>query len=307
MNVAAVDIGTNSVRLLVLDEAGRERCREMNMTRLGQGVDETGYLQPAALERTLLILRRYAQLVRQHEASRLRIAATSAARDAGNREALFGPIRQWFAHPPELLSGDEEARWSFAGATQGLSSSDGPFLVFDIGGGSTELALGVTQPDAFLSLDMGCVRITERFLRSDPPGNDQLEQAREFIEHLLAEADRRLNTRTARCWIGLAGTVTTFAAHAAGVQQYDPGVTHGYRLHKKHVTGYLRRLSEKTVEGRRALLLQPERSEVILGGALILETLMNHYGLSEVRCSERDILDGLARSLLDSGAPAAGL
>ncbi len=304
MNVAAIDIGTNSVRLLVLDEQGHERCREMSMTRLGQGVDESGYLQPAALERTLVTLRRYAQLVQRHEADRLRIVATSAARDAANREALFSPIRRWFAHSPELLTGDEEARWSFAGATQGLSSEDGPFLVFDIGGGSTELALGETQPDAFVSLDMGCVRITERFLRGDPPTSKELEQARQFIGQLLAEADRRLNTSTARCWIGLAGTVTTFAAHAAGVKQYDPDVTHGYRLLEEDVTGYLRRLSEKTVEERRALLIQPERAAVILGGALILEALMNHYALPEVRCSERDILDGLARSLLDTTAPA---
>ncbi len=302
MSVAAIDVGTNSVRLLVLDEHGRERCREMIMTRLGEGVDETGYLQSAALQRTLAALQRYAELVQRHGATRIRIAATSAARDAANREALFSPLEAWFGQPPELLTGDEEAHWSFAGATRGLPLADGPFLVFDIGGGSTELAIGSARADAFVSLDMGCVRITERFLRDDPPRPEQLQQAREVILQLLRQADRQLDARTARSWIGLAGTVTTFAAHAAGVREYDPKVTHGYRLQKEQVTSYLERLLRETVRARRALLIQPERAEVILGGALILETLMTHYELNEIRCSEQDILDGLARSLLEGDA-----
>lgn len=296
--VAAIDIGTNSVRLLVVDSGGTELAREMEITRLGQGVDATGRLHPDAIERTLTVLRRYAGIMKDLGVTRVRATATSAARDAVNRAAFFGEAETVLGQSPELLSGDEEARLSFFGATSDLTSDLAPFVVFDIGGGSTEFAVGVSMPEQHISVNMGGVRITERFLHTDPPSPLEIAAARGTIRSLLDEVKAAVDVSGAKTWLGLAGTVTTFAAHAAGLTLYDPTVTHGFVLTRGQVHGFALTLLANTSEQRRALILEPKRAGVIIGGALVLDEIMTYFDVAEVRTSERDILDGLAASLL---------
>jgi exopolyphosphatase / guanosine-5'-triphosphate,3'-diphosphate pyrophosphatase len=296
--VAAIDIGTNSVRLLVLSATGAELAREMEITRLGQGVDATGVLHPDAIARTTAVLRRYAEIMSAHGVGRVRATATSAARDAGNRADFFGQVQASLGHPAELLSGDEEARLSFFGATSDLSAEQGPFVVFDIGGGSTEFARGVSRPEQHISVNMGGVRITERFLHTDPPTAQEVAAARTTIRQLLAEVSATVELGAAKTWLGLAGTVTTFAAHVAGLTAYDPTVTHGFVLGRADVHAFVELLLSQTSEQRKALILEPKRAGVIVGGALVLDEIMRQFDVAEVRTSERDILDGLAASLL---------
>lgn len=296
-NVAAIDIGTNSVRLLIVDAAGQELVREMNITKLGQGVDQTGTLHPEAIARTIQVLTQYGGLLRNHGVSRVRATATSAARDASNRAEFFGLVARCIGHAPELISGDEEARLSFQGATSGLDTDRGPFLVFDIGGGSTEFARGVTRPEQHISVNMGGVRITERFLHQDPPTSEQIELARAHIRSLLDEVRRTVDVTGVRTWLGLAGTVTTFAALAAKLTAYDPSVTHGYVLTRGDVRHFCELLLQRTSAQRAALILEPKRAGVIIGGALVLEEIMNQFDVDRIVTSERDILDGLAQSL----------
>lgn len=297
-SVAAIDIGTNSVRLLVLGSDGSELAREMEITRLGQGVDATGLLHPDAIARTTTVLRRYAEIMTAHGVGRVRATATSAARDAGNRAEFFGQVQNTIGHPAELLSGDEEARLSFFGATSDSSADRGPFVVFDIGGGSTEFARGVSRPEQHISVNMGGVRITERFLHSDPPSAEEIVAARAAIRQLLGEVRAAVDLRAAKTWLGLAGTVTTFAAHVAGLSKYDPTVTHGFVLKNTQVREFTEVLLSHTSEQRKALILEPKRAGVIIGGALVLDEIMTQFDVAEVRTSERDILDGLAASLL---------
>lgn len=304
--VAAIDIGTNSVRLLVLDAQGHELARHMEITRLGQGVDATGRLHPDAIARTAAVLERYASVMREHGVQRVRATATSAARDAANREEFFAVVNSLIGHPPELLSGDDEARLSFFGATSDLDPALGPFVVFDIGGGSTEFARGVSQPERHISVNMGGVRITERFLHSDPPSKIEIETARAHIRTLLERvrqvlgldaADGASSKDAPRTWLGLAGTVTTFASSAAGLTTYDASVTHGYVLSREQVNNFSETLLRHTAEQRKALILEPKRAAVVIGGAIVLSEIMREFDLAEVRTSERDILDGLAASL----------
>jgi exopolyphosphatase/guanosine-5'-triphosphate,3'-diphosphate pyrophosphatase len=297
-SVAAIDIGTNSVRLLVLGAEGEERAREMEITRLGQGVDATGVLHPDAIERTLAVLERYAGIMRRNGVTRVRATATSAARDATNRAEFFRRVETVIGHPPELLSGDDEARLSFFGATSDLHVDLAPFAVFDIGGGSTEFALGESVPSQHVSVNMGGVRITERFLFSDPPSEPELASARAHIRSLLHEVRAAVDLSSAKTWLGLAGTVTTFAAHAAGLTTYDPSVTHGYHLGREQVRSFTETLSRHSAEERKALILEPKRAAVVVGGALILDEIVREFDVPVVRTSERDILDGLAASLL---------
>ena len=296
--VAAVDIGTNSVRLLVVDAAGRELERLMRMTRLGQGVDVSGELLPEAIARTTAVLAEYATRLRSHGAGRVRAAATSAARDAKNGQAFFDAAEAALGVRPELLSGDAEARLSFDGATHGLPKSDGPFRVIDLGGGSTEFVLGSAQPEAALSLQMGCVRMTERHLRSDPPTSEELEACRADVRAVLAPVRAVINVKKARCVVGLAGTVTALSAMQLGLTRYDATRTHHSRLSASQVSALCARLAAATVAERRQMLVEPARAEVIVGGALVLSTLLSELGIDELRVSERDILDGLAASLL---------
>jgi exopolyphosphatase/guanosine-5'-triphosphate,3'-diphosphate pyrophosphatase len=298
MSVAAIDIGTNSVRLLILDETGKQVAREMEITRLGQGVDRTGVLSDVAMERTVIVLQRYAELLNRHRAKDLRMTTTSAARDASNRDEFYTRVRAAVGQDPELLSGEDEAKLSFAGATASLPASPSGFIVFDIGGGSTEFARGVSEPERFLSLDIGAVRVTERYLNSDPPTADQLALARRDVSALLEEARKRLEPQGNESWVGLAGTVTTFAAHAAQTKRYAPELTHGKRLSRQLVDDFTTTLAAIPSSQRATMLMEPKRAPVIVGGALVLQSIMHDFELDSITTSEHDILDGLAASLL---------
>ena len=295
--LAAIDIGTNSVRLLVTDEAGLELERVMRMTRLGQGVDVTGELAPEAIARTVTVLADYAARMRALGVTRVRAVATSAARDARNGDAFFDAAEQALGTRPELLSGDAEARWSFYGATLGLAKSDGPFLIIDLGGGSTEFVLGTDQPEAAISLQMGCVRMTERHLHADPPTRDQLLRCENDVRRELSAVRSAMDVSLARSVVGLAGTVTALSAMQLGLTHYDANRTHHSRISAVQIAELCRRLAGAPLGERRALLAEPARAEVIVGGAVVLATLMNELGLAELLVSEHDILDGLAASL----------
>jgi exopolyphosphatase/guanosine-5'-triphosphate,3'-diphosphate pyrophosphatase len=296
-SVAAVDIGTNSVRLLVTDMAGRELERRMQITRLGQGVDTAGALHPDAIERTVRVLAEYGALIERHGAGRVRAAATSAARDARNKDAFFDAAARALGVRPELLPGEEEARLSFRGASVGVDPKWGPFLVVDIGGGSTEFILGTTEPEALISVDMGCVRLTERHLLTDPPTRDELEACFSDVRRKLVDVERVIDIARVRLMIGLAGTITTLAALNAGLTRYEPQRTHHSRLGRGHVEAWLSRLSAMPVEARRAVLPEPARAEVIVGGAAVLAAILREFSIPELLVSESDILDGLAASL----------
>jgi len=295
---AAIDIGTNSVRLLVTDSTGRELERVMRVTRLGQGVDVTGTLAPEAIARTVAVLADYATRLRGHGVTRVRAVATSAARDAKNGADFLDAAQAALGVRPELLSGDAEARLSFYGATQGLATSDGPFLVIDLGGGSTELVLGSEQPEAEISVQMGCVRMTERHLHGDPPTTFELRACELDVRRQLAQVRAVIEVSSARCVLGLAGTVTALSAMQLGLTHYDATRTHHSRLSAAQVTTLSARLARASVAERRQLLVEPARAEVIVGGAIVLSTLMSELCIDELRVSERDILDGLAASLL---------
>ncbi len=292
--VAAIDIGTNSVRLLVLGETGLELARVMRMTRLGQGVDVSGSLLPEAIARTVAVLTEFGALLQSYGVRRVRAAATSAARDAKNGAAFFDAAEAALGVRPELLSGDAEARLSFDGATHGLLRSDGPFLVIDLGGGSTEFVLGREQPEVAISLQMGCVRMTERHLRSDPPTRAELGACEQDVRAGLAAAQAVIDAKEARTVVGLAGTVTALSAMQLGLTTYDAARTHHSHLTAEQVSALCARLAAATVSERRGMLVEPKRAEVIVGGALVLSTLMNELGIAELLVSEKDILDGLA-------------
>jgi exopolyphosphatase/guanosine-5'-triphosphate,3'-diphosphate pyrophosphatase len=298
MTVAAVDIGTNSVRLLIADENGRELERAMQITRLGQGVDQSGALHPHAITRTLAVLSSYGQRIQSFGVRRVRAAATSAARDTSNRELFFDAAERALGARPELLSGDEEARLSFRGATAGLDTSDGPFLVIDIGGGSTEFVLGLSEPEQQISVQMGCVRLTERHLDADPPTVAQIDACIGDVRHELLRVRPVVDVQRARKVIGLAGTVSALAAMQLGLDEYDANRTHGSVLTRANVEALFERLREATVETRRGLLVQPERAEVIVGGAIVLLTILREFAIDGLIVSEHDILDGLVASLL---------
>ncbi|HXK17297.1 MAG TPA: Ppx/GppA phosphatase family protein [Polyangiaceae bacterium] len=295
-NVAAVDIGTNSVRLLVADDAGRELVRPMRITRLGQGVDVSGRLSPEAISRTTAVLEEFRSLAERHGVRRLRATATSAARDATNSAEFFEAAERALGVRPELLSGDEEARLAFRGATAGLTASDGPFLIIDLGGGSTELVLGTTEPEALVSLQLGCVRMTERHLKTDPPTPSELSACFSDITRELGKASGIAAARARRV-IGLAGTVTALSGLQLGLTRYDASRTHHSTLTLAQVEASFQQLSRVDAAARRGLLAEPARAEVIVGGAAVLLTLMQHFGIVELLVSEHDILDGLCESL----------
>lgn len=293
--LAAIDIGTNSVRLLVadIDGSGREAVlvpveRRMRITRLGQGVDASRSLAPDAIDRTVAVLREYRAVIDDLGATKVRATATSAARDATNRDAFFGPAAEALGSEPELLSGEEEARLSFLGATSGLTAPS-PFLVVDIGGGSTELQ--VVGTDVRVSLDVGCVRLTERF-------GDDVEAVRASVRGLLPEAE-------AKRAVGVAGTVTTIAALDLGLAEYDPERIHGHRISKEGAGEQLARLASLTVE-ERAQIVEPGRAPVIVAGAAILAEILDFYGLDAIEASERDILHGAALAAAELPARVEG-
>jgi len=298
--VAAIDSGTNSTRLLIADAAGRTLDRRMTITRLGQDVDRTGRLAPEAIDRVLAALREYRRALDDHGVDRVRMVATSAARDAANRDDLFDAAEEVLGVRPELLSGDEEGRLSFAGATSELDPGDGPFLVVDIGGGSTEFVVGRDEPIGVRSIDVGCVRLTERFLRSDPPQAGELSDALSVVRTHLDDVAREVPaTLDAARLVGLAGSVTTVAAVELGLPRYDRDRIHHFRLSRAAAEDVFRTLATEARADRRANPgLEEARVDVIVGGALVLVAVMRYFDFDECLVSEADILDGIAASLL---------
>lgn len=321
MRVAAIDCGTNSLRLLVADvdpEAGRltDVDRRMEIVRLGQGVDSTGRLAPEALERTLEALRGYARIIGDRAAVAVRMVATSATRDAANAADFVHGVSGVLGLEPEVLSGEEEAYLSFVGATAEFGGGTarpggGPYLVVDIGGGSTEFVVGDGQAPADLiagaagpsavsavSVDIGCVRLTERHLHSDPPRPAEISAAAADIDAALDAVARALPVTAARTLVGLAGSVTTVAGLALGLGEYDSARIHHARISAEQVAVQTRRLLSQTREERAALgVMHPGRVDVIGGGAMVLDQIMRRFGFGEVLASEHDILDGIAWSL----------
>jgi len=307
--VAAIDCGTNSLRLLVADvdpAAGRlsDVDRRLEIVRLGQGVDATGRLAADALARTLRVLRSYQRIIEEASASAIRMVATSATRDAVNAGEFVAGVRDILAIEPEVLSGEDEARLSFIGATAELAGTmTGPYLVTDIGGGSTEFVLG--DPGAMtaaVSVNIGCVRMTERHLHHDPPGEDEIKAARADINAALDEVARQIPVTAARTLVGLAGSVTTVAALDIGLDAYEAEKIHHSRVSVEAVRAVTASLLAQTrAERARLAVMHPGRVDVIAGGALVLTQIMERFGFGEVLVSEHDILDGLAWSLAGAG------
>ena len=299
--VAAIDCGTNSVRLLITDGGGDQIERLMRITRLGQGVDATGRFHPDAIERTLEVLGEYRSVIDRHGVRRVRMGATSASRDAANREEFFSGAREILGVEPEIISGEEEGRLSFRGATADLDPALGPFLVCDIGGGSTEFVFGTTEAEATISVDMGCVRITEAWLHHDPPTAEELSQALSVIDIHLDDVARAIpDLSEARTFVGLAGTVSNTASVELGLQEYDRSRIHHFVLSRSAVEDVFRTLATESVEDRKDNPgLESQRADVIVGGLCVLVATMRRFGLGECLVSESDILDGLAMSLLD--------
>ena len=315
--VAAIDCGTNSIRLLVADLAfvdGAVRLtdvhREMRVVRLGEGVDATGRISSAAIDRTWSALSDYTAILRSAGAVQVRMAATSATRDAVNRSDFVQMVSSTLGQEPEVITGVEEASLSFRGAVGDLDPSTGPFLVVDIGGGSTEMVIGSVVDGRIeiageLSLDIGCVRITERVLRSDPPTPAEREEAAAWARSVLGEGLDSLPVRSIRRLIPVSGTATTVAAAALGLPTYDPERIHLARIPSGRVHQVAGQLLGATRAHRAALpYMHPGRVDVIGGGALVLSTLVTlvqervaHGFVQEITVSEHDILDGLALSL----------
>jgi exopolyphosphatase/guanosine-5'-triphosphate,3'-diphosphate pyrophosphatase len=296
---AGIDCGTNSTRVLVADDDGKTVERLMRITRLGQGVDATGRLAEEAIARTATVLEEYRTVLDRHGVDKVRMTATSAARDAANRDDFFAAATAAVGVTPELLGGDEEARLSFLGAISELDPDDGPFLVADIGGGSTEFAVGTTEPDGVLSTDIGCVRLTEKFLHTDPPAPEELSQAFDVVRIHLEDVARVIpSVAEVRRFVGLAGTVTTMAAVELGLATYDRDKVHHFALSRAAAEDVFRTLA---TESRRQRLFNPgleeARADVIVGGAIIVCAIMRYFDLSECLVSEADILDGLVLSL----------
>lgn len=289
--VAAVDLGTNSTRLLVADvEDGRisEVVRRLRITRLGEGVDEHRRLQDAPMARVRSVLGEYRRELEALGATRTLLVATSAVRDAGNGADFLGELERDYGVVARLLGGDDEALLTFRGVTSGRELA-GETLIVDVGGGSTELLLGGPDGVSFhTSLDVGCVRMTERFLASDPPTPAELAACAAHVRSLLPE----LNVRAA---IGVAGTVTTLAALDLGLAAYDPERIHGHVLTPRAVERELTLLASLPLERRRELPgLEPSRAPVIVAGVAIVREMLARYGLEELEASERDILHGAA-------------
>lgn len=308
--VGAIDCGTNSIRLLIADVVDgklRDVHREMRIVRLGQGVDATGEFAPEALARTEAALADYVALMAEHLVTAVRMVATSAARDAGNRDEFFAMTARLLGKVvpgsvAEVITGTEEAELSFRGAVGELDPAAGPFVVVDLGGGSTELVRGDTTVQASFSADIGCVRLTERCLHSDPPTADEVEQARMVARDGLAEALRVVPVDGAHTWVGVAGTMTTLSALAQGMTEYDPDAIHLSRIGFDDLLAVCEQLIGMTKAERLALgPMHAGRADVIGGGAIIVEELAAvlrcEAGIGELVVSEHDILDGIALSI----------
>lgn len=309
--VAAVDCGTNSIRLLIADVSGgqlRDVHRETRIVRLGQGVDATGEFAPDAIARTRAALADYAELLKAHNVERARMVATSAARDVANRDDFFTMTADVLGAVipgavAEVISGAQEAGLSFRGAVGELDSAGAPFVVVDLGGGSTEIVLGRDAVIASYSADIGCVRLTERCLHSDPPTPQEVAAARQVVAEKLDEALRVVPVESARTWVGLAGTMTTLSALAHHLTTYDAAAIHLSRVPGDDLLAVCDRLIGMTRSERAALPpMHPGRVDVIGGGAIVVQELARELrsraGIDELTVSEHDILDGIALSLV---------
>lgn len=339
MRVAAVDCGTNSLRLLIADvdpQAGQlaDVDRRMEIVRLGQGVDATGRLAPEPLARTFRALENYAAAIRDAGATAVRMVATSATRDAANAGEFVAGVTGILGIAPEVLTGGQEAFLSFTGATTELAASaeraaaasralgidrpsrpvppEPPYLVVDIGGGSTEFVCGTARPHspgpsrdlpvAAVSVDIGCVRLTERFLRGDPPAAAEISAATAAIDAALDTVAEKVPVATARSLIGLAGSVTTVTGIALGLPRYDPARIHHARIPAARVHQVTSDLLSQTRQQRASIgVMHGGRADVIGAGALVLDRVLARFGFADVVASEHDILDGIAWSLVTSG------
>jgi exopolyphosphatase/guanosine-5'-triphosphate,3'-diphosphate pyrophosphatase len=303
--MAAIDLGTNSIRLLVGrlahgEDQLQDLARDMVITRIGQGVDRTGRIAAEALARTLRVLESYCRRARALRAERIHLAATSAVRDASNRDDLADAVLLLTGEPMEVLTGEDEAALSFLGATRGLDDP-APNLVLDIGGGSTEFVIGGVEPKAAISTNIGSVRLTERLVHHDPPSFDELESLERTIDAELSHVEDRIPVHDAQTLIAVAGTATTVQAIALGLPEYDPQRLHRSILFRDEAERVFRLLADMTTEERRALpVMAPGREDVIPAGAAILMSVMRRWGFREALVSETDILDGIAYRLLEA-------
>lgn len=299
--VAAIDCGTNSIRLLIADVSGStvtDVVRTMEIVRLGEGIDRTGRFAAAALERTFAVTATFADLIAEHEATRIRFCATSASRDAANKSELIDGITQILGVAPEIISGEEEARLSFRGATGALPSEQSPFLVVDIGGGSTEFVLGADRVEAAISVDIGCVRMTERHMRSDPPTAQEIAATIIDIDSAIDRALAVVPAEKMKTLVAVAGTATTIAAAALDLDTYQPERIDGSVIPLADVIGTRDRFLTMTRSERAALgYMHPGRVDVIGSGAVVLARIMERIGAARVTVSEHDILDGIAVAL----------
>ncbi|HLS48989.1 MAG TPA: exopolyphosphatase [Actinomycetaceae bacterium] len=310
--VGAIDCGTNSVRLLIAEAAGRgqlrEIHREMRIVRLGQGVDRTGRIDPVALARTFDVVSQYAATCREAGVEQVRMVATSATRDAANRADFIAGIERILGSAPDIISGDDEAALSFTGAATAVAGEPRPLLVVDIGGGSTELVTGAATPTAAASLDIGSVRLTERHFTADPPTPAQITAASADIDAALDAAAGQLTLGCTRTVVGVAGSITTVTAHALGLASYDRDAVNGAELPAESIHASCAALLAAPRAAREAMgFLHPGRIDVIAAGALIWSRILTRVAqamagagrpLGGVFTSEHDILDGLALSLL---------
>ena len=301
MRVAAIDCGTNSIRLLIADIDGnnfREVVRDMEIVRLGQGVDETGQFHPDAIARTLAAVDKFAAEIAKRGVEKIRFCATSATRDATNRHLFVDGVRERLGIELEVISGDEEAALSFAGAIKDLDPSNGPFLVVDIGGGSTEFVFGTATVEAARSVNIGCVRMSERHFASDPATPEQIEAARTDIQAAIAQAAAVVPITKAKTLVAVAGTATTVAAAALDLPEYDRYAIHLSRISAQQTHDAATMFATKTREQRISLgYMHPGRVDVIAAGSLVLSEIMKATGATEFVASESDILDGMAFSL----------
>jgi exopolyphosphatase / guanosine-5'-triphosphate,3'-diphosphate pyrophosphatase len=308
LTVAAVDIGTNSTRLLIAEVTSGETAyrlrtiyRLMSITRLGQGVDELGILDREAISRTVEVLRDYRDLMRRAEAEVWEVAATSAARDAANAGEFMDLVRGIMGMEPRIISGGEEASLSFLGATYDLDDlrpRKRPILVVDIGGGSTEIILGTSEETiSTYSLDVGCVRMSERFLTSDPPLPQELADMEEYIRSIITPLVEIISNRSPGLLVATAGTATTLSGLRQGLRRYNGEAIHHSWLNRRDVEELYEKLKSLPLEHRRSVMsLEPGRADVIVGGAGVLLVLLRELGWERFLVSEKDILDGLALS-----------
>ena len=300
--VAVVDCGTNTTRLLITGGREPAAARRSEITRLGRGVDATGRLDPSAVERTLECLREYRRAIDGHNPTAVKVIATSAVRDAANRSEFLEPAERILGAAPEVLSGREEAETAFRGAVSDLDPAEGPYLVVDIGGGSTELSFGERHCTDALSLDIGSVRLTEKYIDHDPPLPEELSACLSVTELHLDDAVRAVPALAGPCrLVGVAGTITTVAAVELGLATYDRDRVHHFRLSKDAAEDVFRTLATEALPDRvHNPGLHPGRADVIVAGVCILVRIMRYFDFDECLVSEADLLDGLALSLLEA-------